>query len=228
MLSINDQNLAKVAIARSPSHSDQPAFQRRPTYFKTATQLVRVMLAIEQWHQRRWICQRLRHQHRRRRRGSSIRLRLDGWRRRRAGEPGAHVLQTRLGWSCQRLCDLEQRCGRGRRMSSRLTHTHRLWTRRYHPQAERTEGCFGRARRRRDGTVCRVSAHGRKGWHCFGRAAPWTYGCWVRDDGQAASAPAAYGGWRESWWLGFDGLLDFVSEEYWPEMNAAEESLCQV
>ena len=138
------------------------------------------------------------------------------------------MLQTRLGWSRQRLRDLEQRCGRGRRMSSRLAHAHSLWTRRCHPQAQRTERCFGCARRGRDGTARRVSGHGRKGCRCFGRAAPRTYGCCVRGDGQAACALAAYGGWRESCWLGSEGLLDLVGEEHWPAMNAAEESLCRV
>jgi hypothetical protein len=73
-----------------------------------------------------------------------------------------------------------------------------------------------------------VSAYGRKGRDRFRRAAPRAHGCWERGDGEAASALATYGRWRESRWLRSDGLLNLVREEYWPAMYAAEEALRRI
>jgi hypothetical protein len=101
----------------------------------------------------------------------------------------------------------------------------RLWARRSRPQAQRTERRFGGTTRGQNGAARRIRAHGSKGGPRFRSAAPRTYGCWEWGDGEAASALAAYGRWRESCWLGPEGLLDLIGQEHWPAMYTAEEPL---
>ena len=138
------------------------------------------------------------------------------------------MLQTRLSWHGQRLRDLKERSRRSRRMTSRLAYTNGLRARRSRPRAQRAERCFGNARRGRHGTARYVLTHGRKGGHHFGRAAPGAHECCVGGGGQAAGAPATVcwrgRGWHRRW-FGPVGLLDFIGEEHWPAMYAAEEAL---
>jgi hypothetical protein len=113
-------------------------------------------------------------------------------------------------------------------MTSRLANTNCLRARWSRPRAQRAERCFGEARRGRDGAARHVLAHGCKGGHHFRSAAPGAHECRVGGGGQAAGALAAvcWGGrgWHRCW-FGPVGLLDFVGEEHWPTMYAAEEAL---